>query len=215
LKIDTPHEPTPDRAPAACARAQRADAKRNLALLLQAARTVFERDGLAAQMDAIAAEAGLGVGTLYRHFPTRKALIAVLIQERLERLVASAEAAASAGEAWAGVEGIVWQLATFEAEDRGMVDILADEDPRSAPARASMAALMDHLGTVVARAQAAGAMRGDISATDVVIAVCGIGKMMRPGADDDPARWRRLVGVILDGLRTSAGDRRPVDSAQV
>jgi hypothetical protein len=60
---------------------------------------------------------------------------------------------------------------------------------------------MDHLGTVVARAQAAGAMRGGISALDLVTAVCGIGKMMRPGADDDAARWRRLVGVILEGLR--------------
>jgi len=56
----------------------RADGRRNRALLLEAARAVFQRDGLAAQMDAIAAEAGLGVGTLYRHFPTREALIAVL-----------------------------------------------------------------------------------------------------------------------------------------
>jgi hypothetical protein len=92
-------------------------------------------------------------------------------------------------------------MVTFEAEDRGIVDILADEDPRSVPAEASTTALMDHLGTVVARAQAAGAMRGDISALDLVTAVCGIGKMMRPVANDDAARWRRLVGVILDGLR--------------
>jgi len=62
----------------------RADARRNRALLLEAARAVFQRDGLAAQMDAIATEAGLGVGTLYRHFPTREALIAVLIHERME-----------------------------------------------------------------------------------------------------------------------------------
>jgi hypothetical protein len=60
---------------------------------------------------------------------------------------------------------------------------------------------MDHLGTVVAQAQAAGEMRADISAMDVVTAVCGIGKMMRPGVNDNAARWRRLVGVILDGLR--------------
>jgi AcrR family transcriptional regulator len=162
---------------------------------------VFRRDGLATQMDAIAAEAGLGVGTLYRHFPTRAALIAVLIQERLERLGASAEAAAQANDPWAALEGLVWQMATFEAEDRGIVDILADEDPRSAPAEASTAALMDRLATVVTRAQKAGAMRGDISALDVVTVVCAIGKMMRPGADDGAARWRRLVSVILDGLR--------------
>jgi AcrR family transcriptional regulator len=203
LTIDTPHESMPAKNSAARSRPLRADARRNRVRLLQAARTVFQRDGLAAQMDAIAAEAGLGVGTLYRHFPTREALIAVLIRERMERLVSSAEAAAQVGDPWAAVEGLVWQLATLEAEDRGMVDILADGDPRSAPAEGSMAPLMEQMGTLVARAQAAGAMRGDVSALDVVTAVCGIGKMMRPGADDDAARWRRLVGVILDGLRTA------------
>jgi AcrR family transcriptional regulator len=172
--------------------------------VLEAARTVFQRDGLAAQMDAIAAQAGLGVGTLYRHFPTRASLIAMLIEEHLERLLASAEAAAAQeDDPWAALEGLVWQLATFEAEDRGMVDILADEDPRSVPAETSGAVLMDRLGTVVARAQAAGAMRDDISALDLLVAVCGIGKMMRPGTDDDPARWRRVVSVILDGVRTA------------
>jgi AcrR family transcriptional regulator len=151
-------------------------------------------------MDAIAAEAQLGVGTLYRHFPTRAALIAVLIQERLERLAASAAEAAQGTDPWAAHERIVWQLATFEAEDRGMVDVLADEDPRAAPAIASMAAFREHLGTVVVRAQSAGALRPDVSALDVLTMVCGIGKMMRSGADDDTERWRRLVAVILDGL---------------
>jgi AcrR family transcriptional regulator len=201
LTLNTSPESALARGCAARARPQRADARRNRVLLLEAARTVFQRDGLAAQMDAIAVQAGLGVGTLYRHFPTRATLIAVLIQERMERLGASAaKAAAQAGDPWAAVEGLVWHIAAFEAEDRGIVDILADEDPRSAPSEASMAALMDVMDTVVARAQAAGAMRCDISALDVVTAVCGIGKMMRPGADDD-ARWRRLVDVILDGLR--------------
>ena len=202
MTIDTPHQSALTKEPAARERPLRADARRNRALLLEAARTVFQRDGLATQMDAIAAEAGLGVGTLYRHFPTRAALIAVLIQERLERLGASAEAAAQADDPWAAFEGLVWQMATFEAEDRGIVDILADEDSRSAPAEASAAALMDNLAAVVSRAQKAGAMRADISALDVVTVVCGIGKMMRPGANDDAGRWRRLVGVILDGLRT-------------
>jgi hypothetical protein len=60
---------------------------------------------------------------------------------------------------------------------------------------------MDHLGSVVTRAQAAGVMRCDVTALDVLTAVCGVGKMMRPGTDDDPERWRRLINVILDGLR--------------
>jgi AcrR family transcriptional regulator len=203
LDRDAPagHALLPDQA-GAPARPRRADALRNRRALLDAARTVFQRDGLAAQMDHIANCAGLGVGTLYRHFPTKEALIEVLIQERLDRLMASVRAAAQADRPWDGVTELVWQLATFEAEDRGMVDILAGYDARSADSDASMAALMGSLGSVVARAQADGAMRQDVSAQDVLVAVCGIGKMMRPG-DDDTERWRRLVSIILDGLRAT------------
>jgi len=196
------HQPAP--VPSAAPR--RADAVRNRQAILAAARAVFRRDGLAAQMDAIAEAAGLGVGTLYRHFPTREALIAVLIQERQERLLASAAAAARLDDPWAAVTDLVWQLATFEAEDRGMADILAEQYTRTGRAAPGMAALLEHLGAVMARAQAAGAMRQDVSAEDVVFAVCGVGKMMRP--DDDPGRWQRLVGVFLDGLRGAAASDR-------
>ena len=192
------HEPAPVPAPIP----RRADAVRNREAILVAARAVFRRDGLAAQMDAIAEAAGLGVGTLYRHFPTREALIAVLIEEHQQRLLASAAAAARLADPWAAVADLVWQLATFEAEDRGIADILADEYTRAGRAAASMTTFMEYLAAVMVRAQAAGAMRQDVSAEDVVFAVCGVGKMMRP--DDDPGRWQRLVGVFLDGLRAPA-----------
>jgi AcrR family transcriptional regulator len=182
----------------------RADAQRNRALILDAARTVFRRNGQSAQMDAIAETAGLGVGTLYRHFPTREALIAVLVQERLGRLVTSAQAATRANDPWEAFASLVWELATFEAEDRGMVDILTVSSVQLERPDASMTVLMESLGTVVARAQAAGQMRRDVSAQDVLVAVCGVGKMMESGSDDGDGRWRRLVRVILDGLRTPA-----------
>lgn len=180
----------------------RADAQRNRAALLEAARTVFRRDGLSAQMDAIAHEAGLGVGTLYRHFPSRDALVAVLVHERFRRLVASAEAARRVEDPWGALAGLVWELAAFESEDRTMVDILADTQPDGMDA--AMAALLNHLGALVARAQAAGQMRGDVSAQDVLAAVCSVGKMMASGLADGDGRWRRLMRIILDGLRTSA-----------
>jgi AcrR family transcriptional regulator len=185
-------------------RPPRADALRNRRAVLDAARAVFQRDGLAAQMDDIAAMAGLGVGTLYRHFPTRKALIRVLVQERQERLVESVRAAADIDDPWAALEGFVWQLASFEAEDRGTVDIiLSDYDAESPETAAWMALLMATLAAVVFRAQAAGAMRQDVSAEDVLMAVCAVGKMMRPRADDATERWRRLIRIVLDGLQTT------------
>ena len=170
--------------------------------MLEAARTVFQRDGLSAQMDAIAAEAGLGVGTLYRHFPTREALIDVLVAERLHQLVTSAETAADNIEPWSAVEDLVWRFAALEADDRGMADILSDYRARAIDAPdAPVAAFMNYLTAAVTRAQASGVMRGDVSAMDVLTAVCGLGKMVGPASASDPEQWRRLVRVLLDGLR--------------
>ena len=185
------------------ARPMRADALRNRALLMEAARLVFQRDGLGAQMDAVAETAGLGVGTLYRHFPTKEALIAVLVRERLEHLTAAVEDAVGAQDPWDGVAGLIWALATFEAEDQGMVDILTDSAARPDEVDVAMARVLEGLSAAVARAQAAGQMRRDVTAEDVLYAVCGVGKMMRPGADDREQRWRRLVNIVVDGLRAS------------
>ena len=180
----------------------RADALRNRETLLQAARAVFQRDGLAAQMDAVADTAGLGVGTLYRHFPTKEALIAVLVQEHLDRLAASAEVATRAAECYEAVAGLVWAFATFEAEDRGMLDILTQSAAQPAGAEAALGAILTRLDRAVTTAQAAGLMRTDVSAQDVLFAVCGVGKVVTPCTDGDKDRWKRLISVILDGLRT-------------
>ncbi|HEX2277987.1 MAG TPA: helix-turn-helix domain-containing protein [Candidatus Tectomicrobia bacterium] len=186
------------------ARPLRADALRNRVALLEAARAVFRRDGPAAQMEAIAAEAGLGVGTLYRNFPTKEALIAVLVEERLGQLRTTAEAATRTDDPWDGVARLVWELATFEAEDRGIADILAGSATQPEGADAAMTAFMGSLQAVVTRAQTRGTMRSDVSAEDVVTAVCGVGKMMAPAAAGGDERWRRLIRVILDGLRAPA-----------
>src|SRR5207302_1289476 len=82
------------------ARSPRSDALRNRAALLDAARDVFRERGLAAQMDDVAARAGLGVGTLYRHFPTKEALLAVGVRERAQRIVDAARAALGAADPW-------------------------------------------------------------------------------------------------------------------
>jgi AcrR family transcriptional regulator len=205
MDVETAHQLEPlTEGCGARVRPLRADALRNRAILLDAARSVFQRDGLAAQMDAIAEVAGLGVGTLYRHFPTKEALIAVLVQEGADRLVRSAQAATRNEDAWEAVSSLVWSLATFEAEGRGMVDILTDQSAQIEGPDMAMTVLMESLRTVVARAQAAGQMRDDVTAQDVLVAVCGVGKMMGAVPDGGDGRWRRLVRVILDGLRTSA-----------
>jgi len=175
---------------------------RNRAALLEAARVVFQRDGLAAQIDDIAAQAGLGVGTLYRHFPTKEALIELMVRERVTVLLESARAALQAPDAWEGLQSFVWGFATFEAEDRAIADVLVEAQQRDVP-RQFDNELLEIVRALVARAQAAGQLRADVSGQDVLTAVCMIGKVMELGADDDSGRWRRLVGVILQGLRAT------------
>jgi AcrR family transcriptional regulator len=181
----------------------RADAIRNRNALLDAARAEFQLEGLGAQIDAIAAKAGVGVGTLYRHFPTKEALLSVLVQEHLDRLNASAEAAARAADPWDAVAGLIWAFAAFEAEDRGMLDILSQSAAQPDGAAAAVSTILTRLDVAVAQAQAAGLMRTDVSSQDVLLAVCGIGKITTTGVDGDEGRWKRLIAVTLDGLRAA------------
>jgi AcrR family transcriptional regulator len=185
-------------------RATRADAVRNRAALLAAARAVFREQGLAAQMDDIAARAGLGVGTLYRHFPTRDALLEVMTLERHHRVLGEARAALLAADPWEGLSAFLWRLAEWEAEDRAIVDVLLDAERRLdvTPFYAELRGLVD---TLAGRAQAAGQMRTDVSGMDAVTAICTLAQGHRddPRGDRDGDRdgWQRLVRVLLDGLR--------------
>jgi hypothetical protein len=99
---------------------------------------------------------------------------------------------------WAAVEGVVWQLAAFEAEDRGLLDILANDAPRSAPAKASIAALMNHLGTVVGRAQAAGAMRAAPRGVRIEVSPTGGRPLARGRSAAELTEGRKIAVVAHD-----------------
>ncbi len=175
--------------------------------MLAAAREVFRERGLAAQMDDVAARAGLGVGTLYRHFPTKETLLDVIVRERHRLILDEAHAALRAADPWHGFESFVWRLAEMEAADRAIADVLVDAQGRIDPTP-FYAELSKAVHSLTRRAQAAGAMRKDVSAEDALLAVCTIGKAQPPAAPPPAARhhagdgtWRRLVRIILDGLR--------------
>jgi AcrR family transcriptional regulator len=184
-------------------RATRSDAVRNRAALLAAARAVIREQGLAAQMDDIAARAGLGVGTLYRHFPTKDALLEMLALEHWQRLLDEARAALRETDPWEGFAAFLWRLADWEAEDRAIADIVLDGQ-RRLDVTPLYAELRDLVNALAARAQAAGQMRADVGGMDAVTAIC----MLAQGHRDGPDRWgtddavrQRLVRVLLDGLR--------------
>ena len=181
----------------------RADARRNRERVLAAARVVISEHGSEAQMDAIARRAEVGVGTLYRHFPTKEALIGALVADSFVKLAAAAHAALDEPDAWPAFEGVLWRGAELLVANRGVTEWLCtlptvDDAPNPAQAdlHADMAILME-------RAKAAGALRADACVDDIPMLMAGVGMATRK-PHPCPDSWRRHLQIVLDGLRAPA-----------
>ncbi|HEY9409371.1 MAG TPA: helix-turn-helix domain-containing protein [Jiangellaceae bacterium] len=205
-----PADPPP-RDPPPPARPLRKDAQRNRALILDAAREVFAQRGLAVTLDDIAAHAGVGVGTVYRRFSTRDALIEALFEDRVRDVADRAETALSYDDPWQGFTAFVRDLARVHAEDRGLREVLLAENTpaRFAEAQAHLAPLLDRL---VSAAQEQGTLRRDVTSADLPVLMA----MVSAAADHtrpSPApaangAWARYLDVLLDGLRATPDRRR-------
>jgi AcrR family transcriptional regulator len=178
----------------------RADARRNRDRILQSARAVFAESGAEAQIDDVARHAGVGVGTVYRHFPTKQALVTELIRQTFRLFTGWArEALEAGGEPFALIEGLLRRIAETAAGDAGVQYALASsagQAPAEAPAE------QDELIAVIAeltgRARRAGTIRPGIEAIDIAMLICGVVSAMgpRPGFD-----WRRHLDLVIDALR--------------
>ncbi len=178
----------------------RADAERNRQRVLEVAQEVFASEGLAVPIDAIARRAGLGVGTLYRHFPTKEALFEAIVVGRMEQLVEHARAGAKAADPGAAFFGFLERMVDEGAAKRDFLTALAGTGVDLERIAAIKRRMKRPVAVLVERAQAAGALRGDVSATDVMTIVMGtVGAADRNGAG--PAERKRLLAVIFDGLR--------------
>ena len=172
----------------------RADARRNRERILRAARAVFAEKGREAQVDDVARRAKVGVGTVYRHFPTKEALLEALALEQFERITGWARDALAEEDAWKAFEAMIWRGAELQASDRALMEAVADAKSRVARDAHELHACTEEL---LARARAAGVARADATAEDVQLMMCGLGSVMqRPGEI-----WRRYLELMLDGLR--------------
>ena len=175
----------------------RADARRNRERVLAAARAVFADKGIDAQIDDVAKRAKVGVGTVYRHFPTKEALVDALVRERFEEIAGYAKEALEREDAWEGFCELIWRGAERNAADRAFCEVVAFTDQRSVVEDTGLGAFTRDL---MARAQAQGKMRADATDTDVEIMMCGAGSVMR-AMITVPDVWRRYLTLMLDGLR--------------
>jgi AcrR family transcriptional regulator len=182
----------------------RADAASNRARLLEAARTVFGRDGVAAPLSAVADEAGVGIATLYRRFPDRGRLIAEAFAEALAQYTASTEHALAADDPWDGFAGLVVEVGEIEARNRGFTHLIQSEARPLRGLGGDREAGRHAVDQVVRRGQAAGVLRGDLAGEDLPVISFAIAGILETTRDDVPDAWRRHVALVLDGCRAAA-----------
>lgn len=181
-------------------RPPRADAQRNRAKVLEAARAQFAADGLDAQIDEIARRAGVGVGTVYRHFPTKEDLLQALADRRFEGLAAAAKEALEVEDPWEGFVQFMTYSAQVMAEDRALSEAM-DQLPGLCRNSAEKVQMRSLTSEIVARAQASGDLRPDLVPEDVPALVCGIGRAVRSEVERPTLSWQRFLEIILAGLR--------------
>src|SRR4051812_48131905 len=161
--------------PTPAAKALRADARRNREAVLTAAKQLFADQGLDAQIPDVAKAAKVGVGTVYRHFPTKDRLIAALAAEHFERLAQKARESLEMADAWEGIADFIRFSTQIQADDRGLCEVTGSRpDLMDTAARATgLPELCDRL---VKRAQRSGQLRRDLAWEDIPMIACSLGR---------------------------------------
>ena len=190
----------------------RADAERNRQKVLEVARAVFATEGLAVPIDEIARRAGLGVGTLYRHFPTKEALFQAIVLRHMASMVVEARELAAARDAGKAFFAFLARIAAESGAKRDLIDALSGAGAEFGRAlRTAKAELREALGVLLDRAQAAGVVRQDVDAVEVLSLIMAARAAMAHIPVDRERSREHLFAIVCDGLRvttrraTSAG----------
>jgi AcrR family transcriptional regulator len=181
----------------------RADARRNREKVLAAARAVFAEQGVDAQMDDVARRADVGIGTVYRHFPTKEALLNALSDEVFAVVAVYVRTLLTLDDPWEAFTRAMWFGAEKTAGDRAFTEILAATrkfPPRTCPGKED---LLVTTAELIDRCKAAGVMRQDAMVDDVGLLMCGVGSAAAM-EHSVPDAWRRHLAIVLDGLRAEA-----------
>jgi AcrR family transcriptional regulator len=179
------------------ARPMRADARRNYERLIAAAREALLDGDTDTSLDAIAKRAGVGIGTLYRHFPNRLALLEAVYRDEVDMLGARSERILEDADPWEGLVELLHGFNEYAANKRLLFQELIDATGRDSELFThSRAVIESAFQRVLDKAQRAGVAKQDVVASDLMRLVGGCNMM--PGASDE--QRRRMVDIILDGL---------------
>jgi AcrR family transcriptional regulator len=203
------HQERPQARPRRPARAERRDSIRNRERLVAAAQAVFQRDGIHAPLDRIAAEAGVGSGTLYRHFPDRVELWKSVLTEPLQAHLATAQAALSAEDPWDGLVAYLTASCELEAAASGYVNLMSTHFEGGSELAVLRTEIQQTIESMVHRAVDAGAVRSDLAPEDLLFVVLSHSKVIEVTGAAAPEAWRRNLAFYLDAFRPEAA--HPID----
>jgi AcrR family transcriptional regulator len=194
-------------------RGLRADARRNRAAVLAAAKGLFAEQGLDAQIPEIANEAGVGVGTVYRHFPTKDDLIEALVVERFERIAERGRGALEEAndDPWEAFCEFMRFSVGLQANDRALSQVMTSR-PEVMEAHAMDSGTFECGERLLALAQKSGALRKDAEVDDIPMIICGLGHVTHAASAGKMApgmSWERFLAIVLDGLRAPGSQKLP------
>jgi AcrR family transcriptional regulator len=201
------------------ARPLRRDARRNREAILAAARQVFCDHGLEAPLEEIARQAGVGIATLYRRFPSRVELLDAVLADTVQAHVDAAEQALAIDDPWDGFAFYLGETCRLQAADRGLNDAMGMRFPRATTVEALKARMFELVAQVVDRAQRSGQLRADLTVEDLALVTWANTRILQAGrAAGAPDAWRRHLGFLLDGFRADRAHplpQPPLSSRQV
>jgi AcrR family transcriptional regulator len=194
---------TASQEPGAAPRQPRADAARNRERVLAAAKEVFEAEGLSVNVDVIARRAGVGVGTLYRHFPTKDALFEAIVLTDLEVFVHEARLLMGSETPGPALYGFLARVVNHSESSAAIKDALGGVYEVGRYAAGTVQALQEAIAQLLEAAQAAGEARSDITAGELLALVAAV-YHSAPRTERGGVSCSRLIAVICDGLRVPA-----------
>jgi AcrR family transcriptional regulator len=187
----------------------RVDAERNRQRILAAAQQVFADQGLDVALEEVARCAGVGVGTLYRRYPTRGDLIAAAFEAKMRAYAEAARQALADPDPWHGFRTYVERICAMQAGDRGFTTVLTMTFPTAKQFEADRDRAFADVKTLVERAKAAGKLRADFVTEDLPMFLMANAGVLAATADAAPDTWRRLVGYLIQACAAPAAQPLP------
>jgi AcrR family transcriptional regulator len=187
----------------------RADARENRARILEIARAAFAERGLSASLEEIARQAGVGVGTLYRRFPSRELLIGAVFAEKMGEYADAAENALAQEDSWQGFCAFIETVCSLQATDQGFADLMTLNVPGAKDLQVDRDRAHAGFVELIHRAKASGRLREDFVAEDLVMLQMATSGVVAATGDAAPQTWTRFVAYMLQAFASEAAAPLP------